>query len=305
MVYFWTCPHRISQKKVKALEKYLEKVVTAIGNEKLKKVMEKNFPEINEIRVTVNKPICIIINRKSFFIDNIPISPTDMENIFFALCEYSVHAYKNEICEGFITCEGGVRVGICGTAVYSDDKIYTVKDISALNIRIPHEIKEVSKPIRNCFGAGGILVIGPPCSGKTTVLRDIAQSASEKFFVTIVDERMEIAGVFNGCPAFDIGNSTVLNGFIKSDGIKSAVRSMSPDIIICDEFGDEKDIKSALFAMKSGAQIVASMHAYDKEDFLLKPIVKELITTGIFSIFAFLDRSHQIYEILTSKELAL
>ncbi len=287
------------------MEKHIEKLVTAIGNDTLKKISEEKFSDIKEIRITVNRPIRITINRKSFFIDNNFISLTDIENIFFTLCDYSVHAYKNEICEGFITCEGGIRVGICGTAVYSDDKIYTVKDISALNIRIPHEIKGISKPIGNFLGAGGILIIGPPCSGKTTVLRDIAQSASEKFFVTIVDERMEIAGVFNGYPAFNIGNATVLNGFLKSDGIKSAVRSMSPDIIICDEFGDEKDIKSALFAMKSGAQIVASMHALDKNDFISKPIVKELLKAEIFSTFVFIDKNHTIYKIMTSKELSI
>ena len=102
---------------------------------------------------------------------------------------------------------------------------------------------------------------------------------------------------------FNIGKASVLNGFIKSDGIKSAVRSMAPEIIVCDEFGDENDISSALFAMKSGVNIVASIHAFDKNDLVTKPFFKNIIETGIFRTFVFLNKKHEIYEILDIKEI--
>lgn len=264
-----------------------------------------DFEKILEIRIVANRLTEIITDDKNYFIGSSPVSIEKINEIFSALCEYSVHAYKNEIIEGYITYEGGIRVGICGTAVYSEEKIYTIKDISALNIRIPHQIKGISKKIYPYIEKGGILIIGPPCSGKTTFLRDFSNLAGEKFKTTIVDERMEIAGVFKGLPSFDVGNSTVLNGFIKSEGIKIAVRSMSPEIIICDEFGDEKDLSSAFFAMKSGVKIVASMHAFDKKDFISKVFVKKLLESEIFQTFIFINKNHEIFEILDIKDLLL
>lgn len=264
-----------------------------------------DFEKILEIRIVANRLTEIITDDKNYFVGSSPVSIEEINEIFSALCEYSVHAYKNEIIEGYITYEGGIRVGICGTAVYSEEKIYTIKDISALNIRIPHQIKGISKKIYPYIEKGGILIIGPPCSGKTTLLRDFSNLAGEKFKTTIVDERMEIAGVFKGIPSFDVGNSTVLNGFIKSEGIKIAVRSMSPEIIICDEFGDEKDLSSAFFAMKSGVKIVASMHAFDKKDFISKVFVKKLLESEIFQTFIFINKNHEIFEILDIKDLLL
>lgn len=290
------------------MEKHFEKLISALGDDIADGFFSKgkiNFEKIREIRLTVNSPIMIVTDEERFFINEKPVSGERINKSFFALCEYSVHTYKNEICDGFITCDGGIRVGICGTAVYSDKKIHTVKDISALNIRIPHEIKGICEKVEPFFGKGGMLIIGPPCSGKTTLLRDITRAASKNFFVTVVDERMEIAGIYSGKPSFDIGTAMVLNGFKKSDGIKSAVRSMSPEIIVCDEFGDEDDISSAMFAMKSGSQIVASIHSADKNDFIKKPFVKKLLETEIFSFFIFINKNHEIYEIVTEKELFL
>lgn len=290
------------KKKVMKSEKRFYKILSVLNDQIFNGI---DFEKILEIRIVANRLTEIITDDKNYFVGSSPVSIENINEIFSALCEYSVHAYKNEIIEGYITYEGGIRVGICGTAVYSEEKIYTIKDISALNIRIPHQIKGISKKIYPYIEKGGILIIGPPCSGKTTLLRDFSNFAGENFKTTIVDERMEIAGVFKGIPSFDIGNSTVLNGFIKSEGIKIAVRSMSPEIIICDEFGDEKDLSSAFFAMKSGVKIVASMHAFDKKDFISKVFVKKLLESEIFQTFIFINKNHEIFEILDIKDLLL
>lgn len=281
------------------MKKRYEKLISVLGKNFCENL---DFDKTNEIRIVVNKFPLIISGTKRFFLEKNVFSAFDLNEIFSAFCEYSVHAFKNDICNGFITYEGGIRVGICGTAVYSEEKIYTVKDISALNIRIPHEIKGIAEKIYPYAENGGILIIGPPYSGKTTFLRDFVRICSKNFLVTVIDERMEISGTFRGIPSFDIGNAFVLNGYKKSDGIKSAVRSLAPEIIVCDEFGDENDILSALFAMKSGVKIVASSHAYDFEDFITKPFVKKLLELGIFKTFVFLNKNHEISEIRTEKE---
>ncbi|MBR6658024.1 MAG: Flp pilus assembly complex ATPase component TadA [Oscillospiraceae bacterium] len=287
------------------MEKRFKKIFSALENILSERELLKfpSFNNIREIRITVNFPVEVITDERRFYINNRKISISEINEIFSSFCEYSVHAFKNEICEGFITSEGGIRIGICGTAIYSDGKICNIKNISTLNIRIPHEIKGTSENIIKFIENGGILIIGPPCSGKTTILRDFSRKASEKYLVTIVDERMEISGTTEGIPSFDVGNSSVLNGFIKSDGIKTAVRSMAPEIIVCDEFGDENDINSALFAMKSGVKIVASIHSSDKNDFLTKPFVKKILEKKIFETFIFLNKKHKITEILKAEEL--
>lgn len=263
-----------------------------------------DFKKIIEIRITVNNPVFIVTYDKVIRTKKI-ISITEIKNIFSSLCEFSVHAYTNEICQGFITIEGGIRVGICGTAVYKDEKIYGIKDISSLNIRIPHEILNSAEKIINLVEQGGVLIIGPPCSGKTTILRDISRRYSSEHHTVIVDERNEIAGTCHGEPCFDIGISSVLNGFIKKDGIELAVRAMSPELIICDEFGDENDINSSLFAIKSGTRIAASAHAFDKNDYLNKPFSKKIIKNNIFRYFVFLGKNFKINEIVSNEDFSL
>ncbi len=283
----------------------MEKILKKIGTSYSKPILSCNIEaeSIREIRFNAGHKIEIVTWNKSVFVGK-PISLQEINEIFAALCEYSVHTYKNEICEGFITSEGGCRIGICGTAVYEKDKIIAIKDICALNIRIPHEVFGAADCLMP-YIKGGILIIGPPCSGKTTVLRDISKQKSTGYHVVIVDERFEIAGTYRGEHGFNIGNSVVLSGFIKSDGMKIAVRAMAPDIIICDEFGDEEDISSAVFAMKSGVFVIASMHAFDKNDVLQKPFFQKLLATGIFKHFAFLNKNCEIYEILKAEEMVI
>ena len=152
-------------------------IMERAGKEKLKTA--------KEIRLSVNKPIRIVYPDGSKFIgrdgricnansDADSLSRQDIKDAFAALCKYSVHTYQKNICEGFITIEGGIRVGICGTAIYDGGKIVNIKDISSLNIRIVREIKGAADSIFKKTGricGKGILIAGPPCSGKTTLLR--------------------------------------------------------------------------------------------------------------------------------------
>lgn len=287
------------------MNSYFEKILLRLGKSIKDDIVSSKIPyeNIQEMRLNINHSAELVTKEKSFFISERKFSKSDIQNIFASLCEYSVHTYINEICEGFITVEGGFRVGICGTAVYDNGKIINIKDISGLNIRIPHEYFGTADALIPHL-EHGLLLVGPPCCGKTTMLRELARQASKYNHVVIVDERTEISGTYRGLPSFDVGNSMVLNGFLKSDGIIIAARTMAPEYIICDEFGSEKDILSALYAMKSGVNIIASIHAFDKDDLLTKPRIKTMLEQNIFRYIAFLNKKFEIYEIINSGDLS-
>ena len=114
--------------------------------------------KINEIRLRKNKPIIIYIIDKAYFINpdgslsttanehSLIISENDFEDICNRICNNSYHTNMKSLVEGFITAKNGSRVGVASTAVYKDNKIYSVRDISSLNIRISHEYLNCAKP---------------------------------------------------------------------------------------------------------------------------------------------------------------
>lgn len=174
------------------------------------------------------------------------------------LCDMSVYAYLDEIQNGFVTVKGGHRVGVCGTAVLRDGKIINIKNISSLNVRIAHEVKECSKRIGLDFKS--LLIISPPGCGKTTILRDLCRRIGQTEKVSVVDERGEIAAVFNGQTEFDLGDMTdVISLCDKRCGIEYVLRSMSPDYIVTDEIA-EKDSELIKKSLSYGVGVVASVH---------------------------------------------
>ncbi len=107
-------------------------------------------------------------------INTICTSHTDIFECFKACCAYSVHSNEQYINNGFVTLKGGHRVGLCGTAVYDENSMESVKNITSLNIRIARvALTECDEKIKQLLSKdiGGIIVVGEPGSGKTTVLR--------------------------------------------------------------------------------------------------------------------------------------
>ena len=279
----------------------------------LKGAKWERIREAKELRFSVNRPIQAVYRGCSEFLskNGTPCLPTEkreffsseeIQDVFLSLCERSVHSYKQEVCQGYLTIEGGYRAGICGTAVYEKGEIVHVKDISSINLRLPHEVKGCADTVLKVVGTEklkGILIIGPPGSGKTTLLRDLArQLGNGQKHLCIVDERMEIAGMSHGFPGFDLGISCdVLNGYKKCDGILFAVRSMAPDLILCDEFGDEKDLRACFHAMKCGVVMVATMHAENEQELREKDIFRAMWQKHIFHWLVTLGRDCQVADI--------
>lgn len=190
----------------------------------------------------------------------------DIERGLELITKSSVYAYEDEIKNGFVTIDGGHRVGICGEVVTNCGEISHIKKVQSLNYRIAREIIGAANGIMDRVVSDGVIkntiIVSPPMCGKTTLLRDIARQLSLMGKrVSIVDERHEIAACTDGIPAFDLGaNCDVLSGASKSEGMLFMLRSMSPDVIITDEIGGDDDFNAILEIKKRGVRIVTSIH---------------------------------------------
>lgn len=261
---------------------------------------------IEEIRVGIDKPVVIFINNLLYFINEkselttlinqgIFTNKKDVDFIMEMITEGSVYALVDKIKNGFITLPHGHRVGISGTTVLENDKVKYIKNVSMLNFRIRHEIIGVSKPLIPLISSDGeiknTLLISPPGCGKTTLLRDIARAlggAENGIKVCVIDERSEIASLYNGVAQNDVGIFTsVLDLCPKSTGMMMAVRTMSPDVIITDEIGDKEDIIALNDTLKCGVKIITSIHGYDISDI---PVSLK----NFFDVFIILGRSRGV-----------
>lgn len=217
---------------------------------------------IAEVRLRAGRPCVAVDIFGGMKICSDVFTAEDINECFSEICRYSLHSFQGEIAQGFITLDGGHRVGICGTAVKNGDRIEFIKNVSGLNIRIAKEVIDCSDELYKrlfAFDTCSVLIGGKPLSGKTTILRDLARKLGENHRVTIIDSRNEISASVDGVPTLDVGlNTDVLCGCEKSEGIMMALRSMSPEIIICDEIAhDESAVEEALFC---GVKVIASVH---------------------------------------------
>lgn len=258
---------------------------------------------IAEIRLRTGRSACAVMTDGRTLKCSSPFSQQDITECFLELCRNSVHSFAREISEGYITLPGGHRVGFCGTAVEQCGKLSTLKDISSLNIRFAREVRGCAEELcRRAFPDGlcSLIVCGKPLSGKTTVLRDTARILGESHRVAVVDCRGEIAGVSGGVPALDIGENTdVLNGYPKGEGIMCALRSLSPEVIICDEIGgDAEEVRQC---MNCGVRLIVSAHAGSIPELMSRPALRELLP--LFDRAALLGERGRLKELVELSEV--
>lgn len=258
---------------------------------------------IREIRLRVRQPVVVITDmgvefaactgRLTQVYSDLVLKTDENEigEVFKRLCGYSVHSFRDAINRGYITVEGGHRAGIAGTAVTENGRVTAVRDICAINLRIAREIKGAADEIYKTEYANGlksVIIAGPPASGKTTILRDLARQLSDcrkgecvKTFVC--DERGEIGAAFSGIAQNDLGiNCDLITSYPKSEGIMIGLRSFSPDIIICDEVATHEEVHAVETGVNSGVHFALSIHARNERELKTKQILKRLLMTGEF-----------------------
>ena len=275
----------------------MEKIVKLIENfpgflkTALLKVDYEILTKLEEIRIRAGQPIFLLTGNEEYMLSengitvSVQLAETpDIERVHelvLKITENSLYAYMDEMKNGFVTLKGGHRVGVCGTAVCNGEIFLNISEINSLNIRVARELKGISNKLVPYIMEDGIkntLIVSPPGVGKTTYLRDLTRNISnltKHINITLIDERSEVAAVYEGLASNDVGMRTdILNGFKKSDGIIHAIRSMAPSVIAVDEIGSDDDIKAINYAALSGVKIISTAHASNLFELKEKGILK-------------------------------
>lgn len=271
------------------------------------------YEKLQEIRLRVNQPVCILLAGRECYVDGKgkvtdrllearKVTQKELDETLNHICHYSLYAFSEELKQGFITVEGGHRIGVAGQVILQEEgKVKTIKHIRFMNIRISHQIFGAADMVMRQLYSGGnflnTLIISPPGCGKTTLLRDIIRQASNGGdfgrgrTVGVVDERSEIGGCYLGIPANDVGIRTdILDSCPKSSGMMMLIRSMAPDIVAIDELGSEEELHMLRKVMACGCKVVATIHGVDEKDIASKGYMKKALEEKLFERILILSR---------------
>ena len=211
------------------------------------------------------------------------VTTEDISFVINAASEYSPWA-ATTLRKGYLTGQGGHRIGVCGIATVSGGAMQGITRPTALCIRVARDFENISaKAAEICES---ILIIGPPGSGKTTLLRDLIRKKSNTGTgnISVVDEREELFPTHKGQACFYAGEHTdIISGCSKSDGIEAVLRTMNPSWIAVDEITEKKDCDALLHTGWCGVRLMATAHAGTVQDLLTRPIYKPLIENKLFS----------------------
>lgn len=280
---------------------------------KISNVLDKlPYESICELRLRADNPIVVNLQGENYYLNECSISKDKnmsccvsigvLQGIMQRLTKDSLYSVNDQIIEGYLTYDGGIRVGVCGEVVSVDNKVKTIKNISSINFRFPHFVKNCSMKllpyiIDTSRNIKNTLIISPPGAGKTTYLRDIVYQLSNKFEllnILLVDERQELFSVFDGKDILKLNNVDVYSNCTKKYAFNNGIRSMKPDVIVTDEINVEKDLGDIESALTSGVKIFASIHAGSINELKQKSNFSDFIKKGLFERYIVLSKQNGI-----------
>lgn len=267
--------------------------------EQLQQLPPHQLNEMEEIRIRINRPIEVSVAGLPKFLPYV-VNGEDCVHLLNKISHFSIYTLEEELKRGYVTVSGGHRIGLAGKVILENGVVKAIRDVSSFNIRIAREKIGIADKLLPYIYENGwrhTMIIGPPQTGKTTLLRDIARiisggdSTLPPSKVGIVDERSEIAGSVDGVPQLTFGPRVdVLDACPKAEGMMMMIRSMSPDVLIIDEIGRKEDCDAIMEAIHAGIKLIMTTHGNSLLEVQNRPILKPLIDTGIFHRYIELTR---------------
>lgn len=241
-------------------------------------VTNEEIGEAFEVRLRCGHPLQLIgpwgIRKGS-----LPLTREHIHLALTALCGHSISHREEALTQGFVPLPGGHRLGVCGERSGS-----LLLAPTSLCIRIARPILHAAEDIFPQVKGKNVLILGPPGSGKTTMLRDLVRRTADEIQVSLVDTRGEIAACFQGAPQMDVGAfCDVMTGGRKEEMMMLMLRSMCPRMIATDELGMQEETMAVMEISRCGVGILATAHAKDMEDAGNRRGIAQLMENRIFS----------------------
>ena len=263
-----------------------------------------------ELRLRVGRPMTAVFPQGELPLGTNPVTGRELEQLLELASRASVHTVADQLRRGYLTVEGGHRVGLCGTPVLRDGQIHGLGRLSSAAIRVARQVKGAAAPVeRELLDTEGklcsTLILAPPGAGKTTLLRDLIRMASQgegmaPQRVAVADERGEVAALWNGVPQLDVGERTdVLEGCPKAQALMMLLRAMNPQVLAADEITAPEDVAALISAAGCGVKLLATAHGSGREDLSRRPLYRQLMEAGVFERLLLIrtEKGHRSYRV--------
>ena len=166
---------------VRALPAWLARPLSALPPDTAEQVHEIRLRVGCGVQLTIGGTPCCPAELPA--LQKLRLTPLQMEEIFVTLCGGSVHSHETEIAAGYVTLSCGCRAGLAGQFYCAPGQSAVLQELRSVNIRVarnrefplPQKLRDI---LQQRFI--GMLLMGEPDSGKTTLLRGVARELTKQ-----------------------------------------------------------------------------------------------------------------------------